>query len=67
MKAVVGEEALTQDEMKYIEFLEKFEQKFIAQDRYENRSVFDSMDVAWGLLRNFPREYLTKVLFFLFY
>lgn len=61
MKAVVGEEALSQDEMKYIEFLEKFEQKFISQDRYENRTIFESMDIAWDLLRAFPKEYLTKI------
>ena len=61
MKAVVGEEALSQDEMRYIDFLEKFEQKFIAQDRYENRTIFDSMDIAWELLRKFPKESLTKI------
>ncbi len=61
MKAVVGEEALSQDELKYIEFLEKFEHKFISQDRYENRTIFESMDIAWELLRGFPKEYLTKI------
>ena len=61
MKAVVGEEALSQDEMKYIEFLEKFEGKFITQNRYENRTIFESMDIAWDLLRAFPKEYLTKI------
>jgi len=30
MKAVVGEEALSADDMKYLEFLERFESKFIA-------------------------------------
>ena len=46
MKAVVGEEALTQDEIRYITFLENFEKTFIAQDRYENRTIFDSLDKA---------------------
>ena len=31
MKAVVGEEALSADDHKYLEFLYKFEKKFIAQ------------------------------------
>ncbi len=31
MKAVVGEEALTQDDLLYLEFLQKFEKNFIAQ------------------------------------
>lgn len=31
MKAVVGEEALSSDDMLYLEFLQKFEKNFIAQ------------------------------------
>ena len=31
MKAVVGEEALTQDDLLYLEFLQKFEKNFITQ------------------------------------
>ena len=37
MKAVVGEEALTSDDLLYLEFLGKFEKNFIAQVNYENR------------------------------
>ena len=37
MKAVVGEEALTSDDLLYLEFLGKFEKNFIAQGNYENR------------------------------
>ena len=39
MKAVVGEEALTPDDLLYLEFLGKFEKNFIAQGNYENRCV----------------------------
>lgn len=31
MKAVVGEEALSDDDLLYLEFLQKFEKQFIAQ------------------------------------
>jgi vacuolar-type H+-ATPase subunit B/Vma2 len=34
MKAVVGEEAMTQEDRLYLEFLEKFEQKFLGQGNY---------------------------------
>lgn len=34
MKAVVGEEALTSDDLLYLEFLQKFEKNFIAQGQY---------------------------------
>ena len=61
MKAVVGEEALTQEEIRYIDFLEAFEKTYITQGRYENRSIEDSLDKAWELLRRFPYEELTKI------
>merc|ERR1712161_140899 len=61
MKAVVGEEALSEDEHKYLEFCDKFEAKFIAQGAYEKRDIFTSLDVAWTLLRIFPQELLKKI------
>jgi len=64
MKAVVGEEALTSDEIAYIDFLDNFERKFINQGRYENRTIFSSLDIAWDLLRGFAKENLSKVKYY---
>merc|ERR1712064_259435 len=61
MKAVVGEEALSEDEHKYLEFTEKFEAKFLAQGPYENRDIFTSLDITWTLLRIFPQELLKEI------
>jgi len=61
MKAVVGEEALSADEHTFLEFTDKFEQEFLAQGPYENRDIFTSLDIAWGLLRIFPPELLKKI------
>ncbi|CAK9046213.1 V-type proton ATPase subunit B (V-ATPase subunit B) (Vacuolar proton pump subunit B) [Durusdinium trenchii] len=71
MKAVVGEEALNEDEHKFLEFTDKFELKFLTQGAYENRDVFTSLDIAvsltpfangaWTLLRIFPQELLKKI------
>jgi V-type H+-transporting ATPase subunit B len=61
MKAVVGEEALSSEDLLYLEFLDKFEKKFISQGAYENRSVFDSLDIGWELLRIFPKEMLKRI------
>merc|ERR1711968_4921 len=61
MKAVVGEEALSDDEHKYLEFTDKFEERFIAQGPYQNRDVFSSLDIAWELLRIFQPELLKKI------
>ncbi|EDO42756.1 predicted protein [Nematostella vectensis] len=61
MKAVVGEEALTSEDLLYLEFLTKFEKNLIAQGTYENRSVFESLDIGWSLLRIFPKEMLKRI------
>ncbi|XP_073685372.1 V-type proton ATPase subunit B, brain isoform-like [Garra rufa] len=61
MKAVVGEEALTPDDLLYLEFLQKFERNFISQGAYENRTVFETLDIGWQLLRIFPKEMLKRI------
>jgi len=61
MKAVVGEEALTPEDFLYLEFLDKFEHKFLAQGYYEARDIFTSLDIGWQLLRTFPREMLGRI------
>jgi V-type H+-transporting ATPase subunit B len=61
MKAVVGEEALTDEDRLYLEFLEKFEGSFLRQGPYDARDVFKSLDLAWGLLRLFPEKLLKKI------
>jgi V-type H+-transporting ATPase subunit B len=61
MKAVVGEEALTDEDKVYLEFVEDFETKFLMQAYGESRDIFTSLDLSWKLLRKFPRETLTKI------
>ena len=61
MKAVVGEEALSPEDKLALEFLERFEREFIGQGAYESRTIFDSLDLAWSLLRIFPKEQLNRI------
>lgn len=61
MKAVVGEEALSAEDKLALEFLDKFERTFIAQSAYESRTVFESIDLAWSLLRIFPKDLLNRI------
>jgi V-type H+-transporting ATPase subunit B len=61
MKAVVGEEALSAEDHLFIKFVDKFENKFISQGPYQNRSIFESLDLAWELLRTFPENLLNKI------
>eukprot|EP01061_Rhynchopus_euleeides_P028529 TRINITY_DN464_c0_g1_i2.p1 TRINITY_DN464_c0_g1~~TRINITY_DN464_c0_g1_i2.p1 ORF type:complete len:523 (+),score=225.13 TRINITY_DN464_c0_g1_i2:62-1570(+) len=61
MKAVVGEEALNEEDKRYLEFLGKFEEQFLKQDYNEERSIFDSLELCWDLLRIFPKLSLDKI------
>lgn len=61
MKAVVGAEALSEEDHMYLRFTEAFESKFIKQGHYDNRTIFESLDLAWSLLRAFPRDMLKKI------
>lgn len=56
MKAVVGEEALTSDDLLYLEFLQKFEKNFIAQGK-------KTLKENSQLLNLIPFYYLRKQVF----
>ena len=60
MKAVVGEEALSAEDLLYLEFLDKYERRFVNQGT-EGRTIFHSLEVGWELLRIFPREMLRRI------
>merc|ERR1712119_81164 len=61
MKAVVGEEALSMEDHLYLSFLSRFEGKFVSQGPYQSRTIFESLDLAWSILRAFPKEVLKKI------
>jgi len=61
LKAVVGEEALSAEEKRYLEFERDFEAKFLSQDPYDNRDIFTSLNMAWELLEAFPPEALKQI------
>lgn len=61
MKAVIGEEALTEEDHTHLQFLKRFEEEFISQGQYESRGLYDSLNLAWKLLSIYPQESLSKI------
>jgi len=59
--AVVGEEALTERDKKYLEFADAFERRFVNQGRDEDRSIEKTLDLGWELLSMLPEDELTRV------
>ncbi|HIK03015.1 TPA: V-type ATP synthase subunit B [archaeon] len=59
--SVVGEEALSTTDKAYLKFAEQFEQKFIKQGPYEDRSIERTLDIGWELMSAMPAEELTRI------
>jgi V/A-type H+-transporting ATPase subunit B len=59
--AVVGEEALTSRDRKYLEFADEFEKRFVTQDRNEDRSIEETLSIGWDLLATLPEGELKRI------
>ena len=59
--AVVGEEALTERDQKFLEFAQAFEDQFITQSKDEDRTIFETLDLGWSLLKILPKTELKRV------
>jgi len=61
LTVILGEAALTDMDKLYLKFAEKFEEKYVSQGEYENRSIDQTLDLGWKLLSMFPREELKRI------
>ena len=59
--AVVGEEALTDRDKKFLEFADQFEKRFITQRSDEDRSIDETLTLAWELLTIIPEAELKRI------
>ncbi len=59
--AVVGEEALTDRDRKYLEFADKFEKEFVTQSSNDDRSIEETLNLGWDLLATLPEGELKRI------
>ncbi len=59
--AIVGEEALSSRDKRLLKFAAAFEDKFVRQDKKEDRSIEKTLDISWDLLSSIPEDELTRV------
>ncbi len=59
--AVVGEEALSERDKKYLKFAERFEKEFLTQDKNDDRDIESALGIGWKLLALLPKEDLKKI------
>ena len=58
---VLGESALTPTDRLFVKFAERFEEDFVGQDVYENRSIEQTLDIGWRLMGMLPRTELKRI------
>ena len=59
---IVGKAGLSPVDLKYLDFGDAFEQKFLSQSYDTNRTLDESMSIAWGeVLSLLPERELTKI------
>lgn len=61
LAAVIGTEELSPVDQLYMKFGEEFEAQVITQGEYENRSIEESLDLGWKVLKLLPRTELLRV------
>jgi V/A-type H+-transporting ATPase subunit B len=61
LSAIVGVEALSDTDKKYLKFGEEFENRFLNQGFYERRTIEDTLQLGWELLSTLPASDLTRI------
>lgn len=61
LMVVLGEGALNEVDRQYLKFADQFEQRFLQQGEEENRTVVETLDLGWELLKILPREELKRI------
>ena len=61
LASVIGEDELSPIDKKYLEFGKAFEERYIGQGPNENRTIEETLDLGWKLLRILPKEELDRV------
>ncbi|HLC59896.1 MAG TPA: V-type ATP synthase subunit B [Candidatus Nanoarchaeia archaeon] len=59
--AIVGEEALSDRDKRLLKFAAEFEDQFVRQNRDEDRSIAETLDLGWKLLGKLPESELARI------
>jgi V/A-type H+-transporting ATPase subunit B len=58
---ILGEAALTDLDKLYLKFAERFEDEFVRQGEFTARTIIETIDLGWKLLRTIPKDELKRV------
>ena len=61
LSIILGEAALSEIDKLYFEFANRFENEYVQQGQYEDRSIEETLDIGWELLSMLPRTELKRI------
>jgi V/A-type H+-transporting ATPase subunit B len=61
LASIIGAEELSEGDRQYLAFAEGFEERFVGQGEDEDRSIIETLTIAWDLLSMLPPESLSRV------
>lgn len=61
LAVVLGESSLSDADKLYLQFAEQFEKEFVGQGFHAERTILDSINLGWELLRPFPISELKRL------
>lgn len=61
LSSIIGKEELSTRDQRFLEFADKFDEHFIGQGIDEDRSIDETLNIAWDLISIFPPDILSRV------
>jgi len=58
---ILGEAALTETDLIYAKFADEFEKQYVSQGYKADRSIEETLEIGWELLRILPRAELKRI------
>ncbi|MDO4218534.1 MAG: V-type ATP synthase subunit B [Synergistaceae bacterium] len=61
LAVILGDGALSEEDKAFAKFADKFEDTYVRQDEYKNRTIEETLQIGWNLLTLVPIEELKRV------
>jgi len=61
LASVIGEDELSEIDKKYLKFGKSFEETFVGQGKEDNKTIEETLDTGWELLRLLPKSELDRI------
>ena len=61
LMTILGEAALSEDDKLFAKFADEFERRYVSQGNTTNRTIQETLDLGWELLKILPRRELKRI------